>query len=453
MMPNAARQRKRGKDAVISNKGLQRSLIYLRKCGSSAVLPYTFLIISTISQLMVPRMVRNIIDAVTSGYIADQVLTNLEKIPAQFQSLAIPKILEFLSLPSTMDKAQMVTKLTADKADAPSKLIWAAAAIVLFACLRGLFSFLQAFWGEKNSQTVAYELRNDIFAKIQRLSFSYHDRNQTGQLMVRATDDVEKVRLFLGQGLVQLVGALILIIGTLIILFSTNAKLAMATLPILPAALLLFMLFGTISQPLFAKVQARLSELNTTLQENLAGIKVIQAFTREASEQRKFNTQADAVMRQQISVSRVFAFLFPLIFMVANLGQAATLYFGGQQIINGSLSLGEYQEFSLYLIYLFLPLAQFGIIITQLGQAGASAQRIFEILDAENNIQDSPNAQTLPTIQGRVQFENVSFRYFESGDPVLQEINLIAEPGQTIALLGATGSGKTTIINLLPPFL
>jgi ATP-binding cassette subfamily B multidrug efflux pump len=452
MMPNAARQRKRGKDAVISNKGLQRSLIYLRKCGSSAVLPYTFLIISTISQLMVPRMVRNIIDAVTSGYIADQVLTNLEKIPAQFQSLAIPKILEFLSLPSTMDKAQMVTKLTADKADAPSKLIWAAAAIVLFACLRGLFSFLQAFWGEKNSQTVAYELRNDIFAKIQRLSFSYHDRNQTGQLMVRATDDVEKVRLFLGQGLVQLVGALILIIGTLIILFSTNAKLAMATLPILPAALLLFMLFGTISQPLFAKVQARLSELNTTLQENLAGIKVIQAFTREASEQRKFNTQADAVMRQQISVSRVFAFLFPLIFMVANLGQAATLYFGGQQIINGSLSLGEYQEFSLYLIYLFLPLAQFGIIITQLGQAGASAQRIFEILDAENNIQDSPNAQTLPTIQGRVQFENVSFRYFESGDPVLQEINLIAEPGQTIALLGATGSGKTTIINLLPRF-
>ena len=183
---------------------------------------------------------------------------------------------------------------------------------------------------------MAFDLRNDLFAKVQRLSFSYHDRNQTGQLMVRATDDVEKVRLFIGQGLLQLVGAFLLLTGTLIILFTTNARLALIVLPILPVALIMFMIFGTISQPLFAKVQVRLSALNTILQENLAGIKVVKAFTREKDEQAKFDQAADRLMNQQISMARLFSFLFPLIFLIANLGQAATLYFGGQQIVYGT---------------------------------------------------------------------------------------------------------------------
>jgi ATP-binding cassette subfamily B protein len=318
--------------------------------------------------------------------------------------------------------------------------------------LRGVFAFLQAYWAEKNSQAVAFDLRNDLYAKIQRLSFSYHDRNRTGQLMVRATDDVEKVRLFIGQGLLQLLGALILIVATLTILFTTNTQLALATLPILPVAMGIFMVFGTISQPLFVKVQERLSTLNTVLQENLAGIKVIQAFTREKQEQAKFKTAADRLLEQQILVARVFTFLFPLIFLVANLGQASTLYFGGQQIIGGTLTLGEWQEFSLYLIYLFLPIAQFGIIITQLGQAAASASRVFEILDAKNDVTDQPGAQTLPPVVGHVQFDNVTFRYFSSGEPVLRNVTFNAQPGQTIALLGMTGSGKTSIINMIPRF-
>lgn len=435
-----------------SFKGIGRAVRYLTNYGREAALPYFFLIIATLSQLAVPRMIRNVIDAVTSGYIASQVLQALEQIPAALTSAALPQILDGLGKPADTTLEQLTAALQADVTNAPQALITALVLIVVFAALRGIFAFLQAFWAEKNSQAVAYDLRNDLYAKIQNLSFSYHDKNQTGQLMIRATDDVEKVRLFIGQGLLQLVGAVILLVGTIIILFSTNVTLAWTAMPILPFALVLFMIFGTVSQPLFVKVQQKLSVLNTILQENLAGIKVIQAFTREQEQQARFRAAADDSMNQAITVSRLFTFLFPLVFMTASLGQAAILYVGGEQIILGALSLGEWQEFSLYLIYLFLPVAQFGFIITQLGQAAASAERIFEILDARSEITDKPGAIELPDVQGAVKFEEVTFRYFGGGAPVLNKVSFEALPGETIALLGATGSGKSTIINLLPRF-
>ena len=331
-------------------------------------------------------------------------------------------------------------------------MVWSGIILVVFGIIFGVFSFLQAYWAEKNSQAVAFDLRNDLFAKIQRLSFSYHDRNQTGQLMIRATDDVEKVRLFIGQGLIQLVGAFILLGGTLIIIFSTNAKLAVVTLWILPVALVLFFVFGGLARPLFNKVQQKLSVLNTTLQENMAGIKVVKAFTREKSEQAKFKDEANILMRQQLVIARVFAFLIPVIFLVANLGQATTLYAGGIQIIHGTLTIGDWQEFSLYLIFMFLPIAQFGFIITQFSQASASATRVFEILDAKSDVTDKPEAISLPPVEGKIKFENVTFHYFGGGDPVLKDVSFETQPGQTVALLGATGSGKTTIINLPPRF-
>ncbi|MFN8458322.1 MAG: ABC transporter ATP-binding protein [Anaerolineae bacterium] len=393
--------------------GLKRAIVYLTRYKYTAVLPYLFLLVATLSQLAVPRLVGDLIDAITHG-----ILPQPEPAPTEIQN----------------------------------NVLILGAAVVIFAVLRGLFAFLQVFTAERNSQSVAFDLRNDLFAKIQRLSFSYHDRNRTGQLMVRATDDVDKVRLFIGQGLMFLVQAVLLLGGTLIILFITNVSLALVVVPILPLTMALFMYFGSASQPMFAQVQAKLSALNTILQENLAGIRVIKAFAREAEQQAKFNRAADEVLAQQIAVSRLFTLLFPLIFLMASLGQAAVLYFGGRQIIGGTLTLGEWQEFSLYLIYLFLPLAQFGIIITQMGQASASAERIFEILDAPNEVADKPGALTLPPIQGRVAFENVTFRYFNSGEPVLRQVSFEVEPGQTVALLGATGSGKTSIINLLPRF-
>ncbi|MCX8024189.1 MAG: ABC transporter ATP-binding protein/permease [Thermanaerothrix sp.] len=431
---------------------MRRALRYLSRYRTQALLPYVFLTIATLAQLAVPRMVRNMIDAVTRGAIADQVLKALERIPASFINQALPRILDVLNYPTTWNLQQLRDRLSQDVSNAPGDLIRAAAAILLFAVVRGLFAFLQSYWAERNSQAVAFDLRNELYAKIQRLSFSYHDRQQTGQLMVRATDDVEKLRLFLGQGLLQLVGAIILLAGTLILLFSTNPGLALTTLWILPVALILFAVFSRISRPMFTRVQQRLSELNTILQENLAGIKVIKAFVREREEQAKFRAAADRLMNQQIAIARLFTFLFPFAFLIANLGQATILYAGGQRIIQGLLTLGEWQEFSLYLVFLFLPIAQFGFIINQFSMASASAVRIFEILDAQSEVVEKPNAIVLPPIQGHVKFENVSFRYFGSGEPVLKNVSFEVQPGQTVALLGATGSGKTTIINLIPRF-
>ncbi len=431
---------------------MKRASQYLLRTGGQAALPYLFLVIATLSQLAVPRMVGNVIDAVTSGVIAKTILDNLGKIPQAFMEQALPQLLKFLALPENWSFQQLSDHLSAQQSDAPRALITAGVSIVVFAVLRALFAFLQAYWAERNSQSVAFELRNDLFAKIQRLSFSYHDRNQTGQLMIRATDDVEKVRLFLGQGFLQLVGAFILLSGTLIIIFTTNARLALYTLWILPVAMIIFIAFSSIIRPLFTLVQQKLSTLNTLLQENLAGIKVVQAFTREQTEQAKFAVASNDVLHQQIAIARLFSFIFPLVFMIANLGQATTLYVGGRQIILGTLTLGEWQEFSLYLVYLFFPVAQFGFIISQFGQAAASAARIFEILDAKSDVTDKPGAIELPEVKGLVKFEDVSFGYFGGSEPVLSNITFEAKPGETVALLGATGSGKTTIINLLPRF-
>jgi ATP-binding cassette subfamily B protein len=151
-------------------------------------------------------------------------------------------------------------------------------------------------------------------------------------------------------------------------------------------------------------------------------------------------------------VARTFTILFPLIFLLANIGQAILLYFGGREILAGNLTLGQYQEFSLYVIYLFFPLGQLGFIISLMAQASASATRVFEILDAKSDITNTPDAKELPPIEGSVEFRNVTFRYFGSGDPVLKDVSFVARPGETVALLGGTGSGKTTIINLLPRF-
>ncbi|MCE7948563.1 MAG: ABC transporter ATP-binding protein [Chloroflexi bacterium CFX4] len=400
------------------------------------MIAYGALVIATLAQLAVPQLVQNIIDAVTRGATANTIL----KLPQVGQSLAAA------AAGTTLDQ------LRADQANAEGIMITAALIIIAFAVMRGLFSFVQAYMAEKTSQGIAFDLRNEIYAKIQRLSFSYHDRNQTGQLMTRATDDVEKLRLFIAQGLVLAAQAFLLLGVTLIILAFTNWRLTLTVLPILPIALILFMIFGAVSQPLFVQVQIRISKVNTILQENLAGIKVVKAFVRERQEQARFSAAALDQMAWQLKVGRVLSFLFPLVFLVAQMGQAVVLYFGGSQIIGGTLNLGEYQSFSLYLIYVFFPIGQLGFIISLMAQASASAGRIFEILDAKSDVTDAPNAQPLGEIKGQVDFKNVTFRYFGSSAPVLSEVSFTAQPGQTIALLGATGSGKTTIINLIPRF-
>ncbi|MBI3741586.1 MAG: ABC transporter ATP-binding protein [Chloroflexi bacterium] len=415
---------------------LVRAIRYTGKYQRLALLAYGSLWVATMAQLAVPQLVQNIIDAILKGFAAAQILA----LPANIQTLAAQRLNTTLA------------QLQADQSGATSALLFAMIAIVGFAAVRAVFSFSQLYNAERISQNVAFDFRNQLFAKIQRLSFSYHDRNQTGQLMIRATDDVEKVRLFIGQGLVLALQALVLLVGTLIVLWFTNHALTLVVLPILPVAVGVFMFFGAVSQPLFMQVQMRISALNTVLQENMAGLKVVRAFAREPQETARFQASANDLLAQSLRVARIFSFLFPVVFLIANLGQAAVLYFGGKQIIESTLTLGEWQKFSLYLVYIFFPLGQLGFIISLMAQASASAQRIFEILDTQNEVENKPGASELKEIRGDVKFENVTFRYFKGGEPVLNRVSFQALPGQTVALLGATGSGKTTIINLPPRF-
>ncbi len=430
------RTRRRRGERAPSSGGLGRAIRYLFKQRRPASIAYSALVVATLAQLAVPLLVQNMIDTVTNGVVANAILT------------AGPAAV-LAALPSTGRTAE-AWQVLSDNAE--TWLVGAALVIVLFAIVRAAFSFAQAYMSEFVSQGIAFDFRNEIFAKLQRLSFSYYDRNQTGQLMIRATDDVEKVRLFIAQGLVLTAQAFLLLGVTLLILLLTNWRLTLAILPTLPVAVVLFMIFGAISQPLFVQLQIRLSRLNTILQENLAGLKVVKAFVREKHEQAKFDAATDDMFAQALKVNRTFSFLFPVVFLIAQLGQAAILYFGGQQMLNNTLTLGEYQQFTLYLVYVFFPLGQLGFIISLMAQASASSSRIFEILDAQSDVENKPDAQELPSINGRVEFRDVTFRYFNSSGSVLQNVSFVAEPGQTIALLGATGSGKTSIINLIPRF-
>jgi ATP-binding cassette subfamily B protein len=417
-------------------QSLPRAIRYLLRYRREAALAYGAMLVATLAQLAVPQLVQNILDAVTQGLIASGVLG----LPAQIQSLAAQRL------------GLSIEQLTQNRDGAQSALLSAGGLIIAFALVRGAFAFTQAYMGERVSQSVAFDLRNELFAKIQRLSFSYHDRHRTGQLMVRATDDVEKVRMFIGQGLLMALQSLVLMTGTLIILSLTNLRLMLIILPILPLAFALFMVFGGIARPMFELVQRKLSAMNAVLQENVAGIKVVKAFNRERQQQERFGRAADDYMGQMLRVMRLMTFLMPTIFLLANLGQAVVLYFGGRQIIAGTLTLGEWQKFSLYLVFVFIPVGQLGFIITQMSQAAASAGRIFEILDARSEVADEPGSKPLPSVQGRVEFKEVTFRYFGGETPVLDGVSFTAQAGQTVALLGMTGSGKSTVINLIPRF-
>ena len=374
-----------------------------------------------------------------------------------------------------------------------------ALAMVGVALLRALFSFTQNFWAAKASQNVAYDMRNALYDKIQNLSFGYHDRAQTGQLLTRATSDVDRVQMFVGRGLIMFVMALLMLVGSLILLFSIDWQLALIMVVIIPLTMGIFILFASRLRPLFTKVQQYIAQLNTILQENLAGVRVVKAFGREPYEWNRFSVANLDLMNQTIDVGKMIAIAFPLTFLIANLGTLAVVWLGGLQVIGGRLTIGELVAFQSYLLMATFPILMLGMILAMVSQAAASSDRIFEILDTRSEVIEKPDAIDLPQIEGRVAFKGVWFSYYghkgaektgksdgrkkkrghgsgaggmggmgmgmemgmggtgapptpEVDDWVLKDVSFVAEPGQVIALLGATGSGKSTIINLLPRF-
>lgn len=329
-------------------------------------------------------------------------------------------------------------------------ITYAALALLAVAAVRGIFSFFQTYLSEKASQGAAYDLRNTIFAHLQRLSFSYHDQAQTGQLMTRVTSDVDLVRNFTGMGFLQLLNALVLLVGSLVILFAMNWRLAVIALVMVPAILLVFFAFFRRVGPRFRVMQQKLGHLNTVLQEYLAGLRVVRAFVREPYELQRYRQANADLLQENLAIVRGASWNFPMIFLFANLGTLAVVWLGGEQVIDGTLSLGELVAFNTYLSFLIQPIFVLGTILIFIAQAAASAQRVFEVVDSPIEVMDAPNAMPLPKLHGRVVFEDVSFRYAGSDQPSLAHVSFVVEPGQTVAIIGPTGAGKSTVINLIP---
>ena len=331
-------------------------------------------------------------------------------------------------------------------------VLYSAGWMVVAAIARGLFNFGQSYWAEAASQGVAYDLRNKIFSQIQNLSFSYHDQSQTSQLLTRVTSDIEQIRAFLSTSLMQVISSVVTLVAIAVILLVMNWKLALITLTVVPMAGWLLANFLTRNGALFKQVQEQLGDLNAILQENLLGIRVVKAFVRESTETTRYTTMNDALVRASMKTIRAIRNTFPFIFLLSNLVTLAVFGYGGAEVIGGRFSVGELVAFNSYLLLILQPILLIGFAAPAIAQAAASAERVYEVVDAEVEIRDRPNAVPFETCGGRLTFENVSFRYPGATTEALKGVSFETRPNELIAVLGMTASGKSTIMNLIPRF-
>ena len=346
--------------------------------------------------------------------------------------------------------------------------IWRGAGIMLVTAFTGAAATLgQGVCRALLAQGLAFDMRNKLFAHIQDFSFANLDKMQTGQLMTRLSSDVDLVRGFTSHGLSLLLRALLMLVGSVVMMFVIDAQLALITLTVLPLAGMLIWGLMDLAHPLFAIVQEKLSSLNTTVQENLAGVQVVKAFVREYFETERFKISNDAYMAENIKVGKLMAVALPILTILTNLGIVAVVWFGGKDMIGGTLTLGELVAFNNYLMIGMAPLMLLGNILTMVSRAEASAARFLEVLDAQPAVEVAAKPHTSSALRGRVTFDDVTFRYQGSGNGqqdalngdihrggrnVLRGITFHARPGERVALLGATGSGKSTLVNLIPRF-
>lgn len=328
---------------------------------------------------------------------------------------------------------------------------WSVLALLAVTLVKGIMTFFQGRWTEYASQSVAYDLRNAIHQKLADLSFSYHDRTETGQLLSRAIQDVERIRFLTGRATLRLVEGSVLLLGTAVILILMNPRLALLTLATMPLLAYRALQFGRRYRPLSLAIQDQLAVLTTQLEQNLRGARIVKAFAQENAEIERFEVQNNYWFKLAARTANLQAVNIPLMDLIANVGTIAILWYGGFLVIDNQLTLGELVAFTTYLAQLIQPVRRLGMIIPAVAMAATAGQRIFEILDARSEVDDTPGAVELPPVNGRVCFESVSFAYF-GRHRVLSDISFEAQPGQVIALLGATGSGKSTITNLIPRF-
>ena len=342
---------------------------------------------------------------------------------------------------------QAINKIYAgDKANL--KLL--AGAVLLAGILRGALTIVRRLVAGRVSLGVEFDLRAKIYGHLQSLELAFFDQQQTGQLMSRATVDLQAVRFFLGYGLVFLIQALLTIGLAAIAMFLTDPLLAALSLAPVPFVIVIAFRYGRRSRPALQEVQQRVAELTAEVDENIAGVRVVKAFAAEKRQKASFDYRVGRVFDQSMVSTRLTAFYGPFIGFLPQLGLAAVLFFGGRQVINGNLSIGSFSAFYTYLLMLIAPMRTFGMMLGLSQRATASGGRIFQILDRQPEVTAEPGAGPLPAGAGRVQFENVTLRYPGASRDALEGIDLDVRAGLTVALVGGTGAGKSSLVQLIP---
>ena len=316
---------------------------------------------------------------------------------------------------------------------------------------RGAFVYAQAYLAERLGQTMAYDFRNDIYERLQRLSYAYHDKSEIGQIMSRATQDVEGVRMFVNMGVIRFAYVIVLVVVSYGLMISTNTKVGLIAFAFVPLVALQASIVTMKLRPIWLGIQDMMGQMANVLQENLTGQRVVKAFSRTEFEQQKFDAKVDALFHESYRTARYQAFNEPFLQGVWLLSLAVVFWVGVIEIRAGNMTVGELTSFQLYLTLMQVPVRSIGFIINIFARAHSAGARVFEIVDATSPVEEPEGATDLEVSDGAVRFEHVSFAYDEES-PVLRDVSFAAEPGQTVALLGPTGSGKSSVVNLLPRF-
>ncbi|TMF01050.1 MAG: ABC transporter ATP-binding protein [Chloroflexi bacterium] len=332
-----------------------------------------------------------------------------------------------------------------------SELVLLSVMIVGSSALRGLCAFAQNYLGESAAQGGSYQLRRALYAHVQQLSFSFHDQAQTGDLLTRSMSDVEQLKNFTGRGMLMIFNLVLLVVGVAVALLWMNWKLALLSLVILPVLYWRAADFSRAMRPLFRAVQDQVAVVATLVQDMAAGARVVKAFGQEQREVERFDAANEQLYQRYFDSTRLQSFNTPLLNFIANAATVVMLWVGGLLVIGNQLTLGELVAFYAYLLQIVGPVRQGGFLMSMASRAAASSERVMEVLDTPIDVASPPDAIELEEVHGDVEFQNVSCEY-HPGRAVLERVSFRADPGQTIALVGATGSGKTTVANLIPRF-
>ncbi len=335
--------------------------------------------------------------------------------------------------------------------DNGSILPLAVGGLLVLVLVKGVFTYFEGLWTETASQSVAYDLRNALQRKITELSFSFHDKAEAGDLLSRAIQDVERIRFLTGRAIFRVIESVFLMVLTAGMMIWMNPLLGLLAVVSMPLLIIRSISFGRVFRPLSLKIQKQLSVLTTRLEQNLRGVRVVKTFAQEDAEIERFAVENNKWYDLSKLSARMQANNMPLLNLIANISTVTILLYGGILVIQNALTLGELVAFMTYVAQIVTPVRYLGMVLPAITMAGASAERVFEILDTVPMVAEEPGAPELVLERGEVRFENVSFAYGRHAG-VLKDISFVAEPHQVIALLGTTGSGKTSVVNLIPRF-